>query len=155
VEATIRPASLRDCEALTGLMSDQLREHEMPVDDARLRESVRGVLDHPERGFFLLAERPDGGTIGAAYVPFLWSLEHAGPVAWLEELYVAPRDRGMGTGAALVRSACVEAAARGCRAMDLEVDSSHEGAARLYQREGFRRLARSRWVRLLSAGRER
>ncbi len=150
MQAIIRRASLRDCEALTGLMSDQLHEHELPMDGARLRDSVRAVLDRAERGFFLLAERPDGGTIGAAYVPFLWSLEHAGPVAWLEELYVAPHNRGLGIGTALVRAACVEAAARGCRAMDLEVDSSHEGAARLYHREGFRRLARSRWARLLS-----
>jgi len=150
VEATIRPASLRDCDALTALMSDQLREHDQPVHEARLRDSVRSVLDRPALGFFLLAVGPDGGPIGAVYVPFLWSLEHAGLVAWLEELYVAPGDRGMGTGTALIRAACVEAAARGCRAMDLEVDSTHEGAASLYRREGFHPLARSRWVRPLS-----
>jgi ribosomal protein S18 acetylase RimI-like enzyme len=132
-------------------MSEQLREHNLPVDEPRLRESVLSVLDRAERGFFLLAATPDGRAIGAAYVPFLWSLEHAGTVAWLEELYVAPRDRGMGTGTALIRAACVEAVARGCRAMDLEVDPGHERAAGLYRREGFRQLARSQWVRLLSS----
>ncbi len=55
----------------------------------------------------------------------------------------------MGIGTALVRAACAAAAARGCRAMDLEVDSRDEDAARLYHREGFRRLPWSRWARLL------
>ncbi len=149
MQAIIRSASLGDCDALSGLMGDQLREHAIPVDEDRLRDSIGSVLARPERGFFLLAERPGSGPIGAIYVPFLWSLEHAGPVAWLEELYVLPRDRRVGIGTALVRAACAAAAARGCRAMDLEVDAGHEGAARLYQREGFGRLARSRWARLL------
>jgi len=147
---TIRPASHRDCDALTGLMSDQLREHDLPVDEAGLRDSVGNVLERPEWGFFLIAAGPDGSAIGAVFVPFQWSLEHAGLMAWLEELYVAPAYRGMGAGTALIRAACAEAAARGCRAMDLEVDSSHERASSLYRREGFHQLVRSRWVRLLS-----
>jgi ribosomal protein S18 acetylase RimI-like enzyme len=70
-------------------------------------------------------------------------------MAWLEELYVAEEGRGRGTGTALVRAACVEATRRGCRAMELEVEASHQRVAALYRREGFRPLARSRWVRLL------
>ncbi len=37
----------------------------------------------------------------------------------------------------------------GCRAIDLEVDADHERAEHLYERQGFRRLARNRWVRKL------
>jgi GNAT superfamily N-acetyltransferase len=148
MEPTVRLAVAGDCDALADLMGKQLREHGLPVDEARLRESIRGVLDHPERGFFLVAARP-GGAVGTAYVAFLWSLEHAGAVAWLEELYVLPRARGTGTGTALVRAACAEAAARGCRAVDLEVDSGHERVVGLYRREGFEPLARTRWMRRL------
>ncbi len=50
VLATIRSATHRDCDALTGLMSDQLREHDLPVDEAGLRDSVRNVLERPEWG---------------------------------------------------------------------------------------------------------
>jgi ribosomal protein S18 acetylase RimI-like enzyme len=145
----VRPALDADLEGLTGLMLEQLREHEIAVDEERLRGSIREVLQRPDRGFFLVAVDETGRLVGAAYVPFLWSLEHAGPVAWLEELYVSPPARQAGLGTALVRAACAEAAARGCRAMDLEVEASHQRAAGLYRREGFLPLSRSRWVRLL------
>jgi GNAT superfamily N-acetyltransferase len=149
VGSAIRKASPSDRASLTGLMVGQLREHGLPVDQTQLRHAIGHVLDHPEDGLFLLASGVEGRPAGAAYLAFIWSLEHAGRVAWLEELYVLPQDRGGGTGAALVRAACAEAGARGCEAVDLEVDAGHERVARLYRREGFRPLSRSRWVRVL------
>ncbi len=146
---SIRAASPDDRDDLSALMLEQMREHGMTVDETALRDAIGHALDHPDVGLFLVAAGADGRPAGAAYVAFLWSLEHAGAVAWLEELYVLPRHRGEGLGRELVRAACSEAAARGCPAMDLEVDSGHERAAALYVREGFRRLARTRWVRPL------
>src|SRR5262249_8508137 len=67
--------------------------------------------------------------------------------AWLEELYVEPAARGRGLGSALLRAACDAAAAAGARAVDLEVERSHERAAALYRREGFRPLERTHWVK--------
>ncbi len=150
MDATIRPASPGDLEPLVQLMTDQLREHGLPAEETQLRDGIRHVLEHSEKGFFLLASGRDARAVGAAYVPFLWSLEHGGAVAWLEELYVTPRSRGAGAGTALIRAACAEATVRGCRAVDLEVDSSHRRAAALYRREGFTPLARSRWERRLA-----
>ena len=37
----------------------------------------------------------------------------------------------------------------GCIALDLEVDAGHETAERLYERTGFKRHQRVRWVRML------
>src|SRR5206468_9902663 len=45
-------------------------------------------------------------------------------------------------------------AGTGAVAVDLEVDADHQRATRLYAREGFRPLARARWVRSLEPAAE-
>jgi GNAT superfamily N-acetyltransferase len=85
-----------------------------------------------------------------AVLAFAWALEHGGLVAWLDELFVVPERRGGGMGRELLRRALEVARERGCRAVDLEVDSEHARAERLYERERFASLSRKRWVRRLT-----
>jgi ribosomal protein S18 acetylase RimI-like enzyme len=47
----------------------------------------------------------------------------------------------------LVTSVLERAQKTGIVAVDLEVDTDHKQATSLYQRFGFRRLERSRWVK--------
>jgi GNAT superfamily N-acetyltransferase len=95
----------------------------------------------------LLIARADGVPIGVAYVSFVWSLEHGGLSAWLEELYVVPERRDGGTGTALVHAVKGVCRAHGCAAIDLEIEESQARAVSLYEREGFERHTRTRWVR--------
>src|SRR5262249_8230713 len=91
-----------------------------------------------------------GRPIGVAALSLAWPIEHGSRGAWLEELYVEPAARDRGLGSALLRAACDAAAAAGARAVDLEVERSHERAAALYRREGFRPLERTHWVKSLA-----
>ncbi|APR82231.1 Histone acetyltransferase HPA2 [Minicystis rosea] len=146
---TIRPAVPADAARVTILLVAQLREHEIPTDETHVASSVAAMLADPGRGFILVA---DGAEIieGVAYVSFATPLEHAGEVAWLEELYVAPAQRNHGIGQALVDAVIEQAGARGCVSVDLEVEADHARAANLYERSGFRRMRRSHWVRPLA-----
>jgi len=148
---TIRLATDADRAAVTALLLAQLREHAIDVPPQALARSVRGVLRHPRRGAILVAARR-GQIVGVAALSFVWPLEHGGRSSWLEELYVEPGERRRGIGRRLLRAACAAAAERGALAVDLEVDAGHARAARLYAREGFRKLPRTRWVRSLSTG---
>jgi GNAT superfamily N-acetyltransferase len=94
--------------------------------------------------------RDSGRVVGVAYVAIILSAEHCGSVAWLEELYVRPDDRHRGIGTALVTSVLERAPKNGIVAVELEIDAGHNRVISLYQRLGFRRLERSRWVRELS-----
>ncbi len=67
----------------------------------------------------------------------------------MEELYVLPHYREQGCGEALLRAALQMARDRGCAAVDLEVEEVHQRAEHLYYRNGFLRLARTRWMRRL------
>lgn len=148
VDVTIALASGADREALLALLGSQLDEHSIGVASESLARAVDGVFADPGRGRFLVA-RLEGTAIGVAYLSYMWTLEHGGKSAWLDELYVVPAQRERGIGRDLLRAACDRAAQDGCAAVDLEVDVSHARAARLYEREGFRPHQRARWVRAL------
>jgi len=137
-----------DREAIIALLRRQLDEHAIELAHALLEAAVDGVLSEPTRGFVLLA-RQRGEPIGVAYVSLVWTLEHGGRSAWLEEIYVIPERRGSGTGGDLLSAVLDHARTEGCAAVDLEVDADHARAAHLYERAGFRQHRRTRWVRRL------
>lgn len=138
-------ATSADREAVCELLRGQFAEHAWPLAEAQLSAGVAGLLDDPARGLVLLA-RETGQISGLALLAHTWTVEHGGPVVWLEELYVVPGRRGAGIGTRLLERAIAEARQRGCRAIDLEVDDEHARAAHLYQRAWFRPLSRKRWT---------
>ncbi len=142
----IRAAAPSDRESLLALFAAQLEEHALPTTG--LAAALDGALAEPSRAAVLVAQ--DGArTVGVAYLAFIWTLEHGGHAAWLDELYVVPELRSRGIGEAILHAAIALARARGCRAMDLEVEADHARAARLYERAGFRPHTRARYVKSL------
>jgi GNAT superfamily N-acetyltransferase len=143
---SIAPATASDCYECAQLLTDQLGEHGIGASRERLARLLEDVAADMTRGFLLLA-RDSGRIVGIAYVATILSAEHCGPVAWLEELYVTPDCRHRGIGTALVTSVLEHAQKAGIVAVDLEIDAGHNRVVSLYQRLGFRRLERSRWVK--------
>jgi GNAT superfamily N-acetyltransferase len=123
-----------------------MAEHAIDTPLAALEAAIGGMLAEPRYGFILLAHEGKA-AVGVAWVSTTWSLEHGGLTSWLEELYVIPTQRSAGTGRALLLEVIARTRALGCAAIDLEVDVEHARAEHLYQREGFSRLPRARWVR--------
>ena len=142
----IAPARDGDEKAVIALLRRQLDEHAIELPDARLESAVVGMLREATRGFVLLARDGDE-PIGVAYVSFVWTLEHGGKSAWLEEIFVLPDRRSLGTGGKLLAAVLDRARAEGCAALDLEVEADHARASHLYERAGFRQHHRTRWVR--------
>jgi GNAT superfamily N-acetyltransferase len=145
----IAAAGVEDRADLLALLGAQLVEHALPVP-ATLAVAIDGVLEDPRRGRLLLARREgDGVALGVAYISFIWSIEHGGHSAWLDELYVVPAERSRGLGQQLLDAVVAAARADGCFAIDLEVATDQSRAERLYERNGFRCHQRRRWVRVL------
>jgi GNAT superfamily N-acetyltransferase len=138
-----------DCGECARLLVEQLSEHGIEASPAPLARLLETATADTGRGFLMLAQ-DRGQVIGVAYVAMILSAEHCGPVAWLEELYVRPDCRHRGIGTALVTAVLERARKAGIVAVDLETDVGHERVKSLYQRLGFRRLERSRWVRELT-----
>jgi ribosomal protein S18 acetylase RimI-like enzyme len=146
---SIALATTDDCPECAALLLDQLRGHGVERSSERLQQVLKKAVASPANGFLLVARERER-AIGVAYVAIILSAEHCGPVAWLEELYVDPDHRCRGIGTALLKGVVARLTAAGAMAIDLEVDEKHERAVSLYQRLGFRPLARSRWVRELA-----
>ena len=147
---TVERATLTNKETLSKLLQRQFGEHAIPFSAEILGSAIEEMLRRSDLGLFLIAKK-DNHEIGFAAISYAWTLEHGGKSAWLDELYVLPEHRGMGVGSLLVEKVVEEAQREGCRAIDLEVEDEHRRAERLYERKGFEKLRRSRWVRPLTA----
>ena len=146
----IETAQAADLTPIIQLLRTQLEEHDIVLTTQALQRATAGLIENHSLGRILTARR-DGALVGVAVISFLWTLEHGGPAAWLDEVYVEPARRGAGIGRQLVEAAMQVARDSGCIALDLEVDAGHDAAERLYERMGFRRHQRVRWVRMLDA----
>jgi ribosomal protein S18 acetylase RimI-like enzyme len=148
-DVTIRPALTDDVPQLVALLREQFTEHEIHLEVREVEDGIRGLLERPDRGLILAAERGQS-LIGLAVMSFVWTVEHAGLSAWLDELFVVAPERGLGIGARLAATAVASAHDAGCLAVDLEVDQGHHRVEHLYERLGFRRHQRRRWVKRLA-----
>lgn len=146
----IREATAADLTAVLELLIPHLEDHSIVLGNDALRRATQRLIEDPEVGRVLVATA--GAQIaGVAVLSFLWTLEHGGAAAWLDELYVRPQWRRAGVGNQLVEASMTVARLRGCIALDLEIEPGHDSAQRLYGRLGFRRHARERWVYPLTA----
>jgi ribosomal protein S18 acetylase RimI-like enzyme len=136
-------------DAVAALFEAQLREHKITTPRDDLRMVIWTVIADQRHGFMLEASVPDGSPIAVAYASSLLSLEHGGVSGWLEELYVLPQWRGRGIGSRLVGEVIAHARELGWRALDLEVEASHQRAISLYVRHQFQPHSRSRFFRIL------
>lgn len=76
--------------------------------------------------------------LGFALVTLRPTAYHDGPLAVLDELYVAPAERGRGHGTELVRAMVDALGARGCGEIHINVDEDDVDARRFYESHGFR-----------------
>ena len=136
-------------DAVIGLLEAQLREHEITTSRDDLRAVAQTVIADRRHGFILVARAPDASPIGVAYASSLLSLEHGGVSGWIEELYVLPQWRGWGIGSRLITEVVARAKESGWRALDLEVEASHQRVISLYARHQFQPHSRSRFYRIL------
>lgn len=145
----ITTAVEEDLQPVVDLLLVQLHEHRIPISRADLAMGVNAWLQDDRRGLILVA-KSGSRAIGVSCVDFMWPLEHGGLAGWLEELYVLPEFRNAGVGSMLLEATLKECTARGCRALDLEVESDHVRVEGLYHRFGFTPIhSRRRWVKKL------
>ena len=76
-------------------------------------------------------------AIGVALLTFRPNVWYDGPVALLDELYVAPEHRGQGLGSTLLAAAERVTRDRGGDLLEINVDGEDVDARRFYERHGY------------------
>lgn len=134
---TIRPIERGDLAAVADMIA-QLADHIRPgftpgADAASLeRYGPTGL------GLFeAVIATQEGKPVGLCLYTYAFSGWRGRPGVFVEDLYVAPSERGGGLGRALLAAVIAREAPRGCAFMKLHVDKANAGAHAFYARIGF------------------
>lgn len=138
----VRPAHPEDVEVLVGFSAAMALETEgRHLDRDRLRQGTQAVFDQPARGFYIVAELPDGGAakvVGQAMITFEWSDWRNATFWWIQSVYVDPPWRRQGVYRAMHRYILSQAHAKpdvcGVR---LYVEAENTVAKAVYERVGL------------------
>lgn len=133
-EITIRLATDDDVSTLTRFNIAMARETEgKGLDADTVRAGVQALLDHPARGFYLVAEQ-DGVIIGSLMITTEWSDWRDGDFWWVQSVYVRPEARRQGVYSALydrVKTRAAEAHPSVC-GIRLYVEQTNAAARQAY-----------------------
>lgn len=133
-EREVRRATTADAAIVAVLLDAFNREFDTPTPGiAALSARLTRLLAAADT-FAVVAGEPAVGVALVTLRPNVWS---DGPVALLDELYVAPGQRGRGLGSAML--ALVEAVVmeRGGTLVEIGVDGVDHDARRFYERHGY------------------
>lgn len=103
---------------------------------------LKRLLSEPHLGAGWIAS--EGNTpVGYLLAVYVFSLEHKGLTAEIDEFFVSPSERGSGVGSELLRVAETEFGRVGCTNVSLQLSRGNEAARRFYCRQGYK--ARSKY----------
>jgi ribosomal protein S18 acetylase RimI-like enzyme len=102
----------------------------------RIESLIQGLLAAPERGACWVAET-QGDLVGYLLAAYIFSLEHGGLMAEIDELFVTPAGRCAGVGSRLLETAQRDMQARGLVRVQLQLAVGNGRAREFYARHGF------------------
>ena len=136
----LRSATVADVplilDFIRGLALYEKLAHEVVATEESLRHTLFGS---PPAAHVVIAE-VDGAPAGFALYFFNYSTFLAKPGLYLEDLFVRPEFRGVGTGKALLLHLAKIANDRGCGRMEWSVLDWNEPAINFYEAIGARRM---------------
>lgn len=121
------------CDLLALLFS---QEADFQSDYETQRQGLTQILDNPDVGLILVA-RQKNQIVGMVNLLFTVSTALGQRVALLEDLVVAPTQRGNGIGSQLLKQAIETAKLHDCHRITLLTDLANQSAQRFYQNHGF------------------
>jgi GNAT superfamily N-acetyltransferase len=138
-ECQVRRAEPKDAPIIAELNIAMARETESKrLCPATVTAGIRAVFDHPDRGFYVVAES-EGDVVGCLLITFEWSDWRCGLFWWIQSLYVRPVFRRRGVFRQLHEFVKAEALRRpdtcGIR---LYVEQSNHVAQRTYEEIGMK-----------------
>jgi GNAT superfamily N-acetyltransferase len=134
----VRPASIRDLDALVPLFDSYRQFYRQASDPARARAFLAERFAHLE-SVILLACDERGAGLGFVQLYPLFSSVGTLRIYLLNDLYVAPAARRIGVASALLKAAAEHARALGAGRLWLQTALDNAPAQALYESLGWQR----------------
>ena len=133
----IRLATQKDVAGLAQLVESYWVFESIPdFERTRIESLLTELIAQPLRGACWLAES-DGRLFGYLLAVIVFSLEHGGLMAEIDELFVSDDSRSNGAGALLVTRAERDLAERGLVRLQLQLGVGNQRARKFYEKHGF------------------
>jgi GNAT superfamily N-acetyltransferase len=134
----IRRAAVDDVPALLALVEQYWRfENLEGFGRERVEPALCRLLSQPALGAGWLALDADGTPGGYLLAVYVFSLEHLGLTAEIDEFFVLPQLRGQRVGTRLLQAAEQAFVAAGCTNVSLQLGRGNDRARALYARCGY------------------
>ena len=131
---SILPATVEDIDALLPMVERYWRfENIEGFDPARMRALLTRVLEDASLGRAWIA-RVYGEPAGYLLAVYVFSLEHQGLPAEIDEFFVIPQHRGLGIGASMLASAEAQFRVEECTNVSLQLGRSNEAEVQALKR---------------------
>jgi len=146
MDLLIRRAMESDRELAAQLLIAQLMEHHLPADSQRVARGIELAMGNDAAWLLLAFSGTD--AVGVFLANEIVSVEQAGIVLWVEELYVVPSARRRGVARGILNFVAEQARRKGIVSVELEVVPTQQAAFGLYRTMGFVDVERKRmkWV---------
>ena len=136
-QADIRAATLRDIGQLLPLVEQYWRFEAIEgFDAARITGLLERVINDASLGHVWFAT-VDGAPAGYLLAVYVFSLEHQGLTAEIDEFFVLSSYRGMGLGRDLLHMAEHKFRDRGCTNVALQIGRDNDVARAFYRAHGY------------------
>ena len=132
----IRPLEQSDFDSWAPLWKDYLVFYKTELPQEIYRSSFDRMVSSSDAEFRGLVAEKGGNLVGLAHYLFHrhgWTIEN---VCYLQDLFVAPEERGTGLGRALIEAVYAKADEAGASKVYWNTQESNETARRLYDRIG-------------------
>jgi GNAT superfamily N-acetyltransferase len=138
VRSLIRLARDSDIENIASLVALYWGfENIAGFDRTRITTLLADFLTRSQLGHCWVAEEGDE-LIGYLLAVYLFSLEHGGMMAEIDEFFVLSERRSLNTGAALLDTASRTMRQEGIRHLQLQLGTQNLSGKRFYEKHGFR-----------------
>jgi GNAT superfamily N-acetyltransferase len=135
----VRRATITDAGGIAVLVARYWEFEQIEgFDFARIERLLRTLLSNPQQGACWVAEL-DGRLSGYLLAVILFSLEHGGMMAEIDEVFVTAAARSGGVGSLLLAAAERDLAASGVVRVQLQLGVANTRGREFYERHGFRR----------------
>ena len=138
MRSLFRPACDSDIENLASLIALYWEfENIAGFDRARITTLLADLLSRPQLGCCWVAEEGDE-LVGYLFAVYLFSLEHGGMMAEIDEFFVLTEKRSSQVGTTLLESASRVMTQEGITHLQLQLATQNSKGKRFYERHGFR-----------------